>query len=58
MVQIFTDKATTLADLLREKNESIQRGSIDTEGNIEFWEDTPSTDTSPADETPKAIGSP
>lgn len=56
-MQIFTDKSTTLEDLLREKGESIKKGSIDTEGDIEYWADEPATDDTSSNGQPKAIGS-
>ena len=56
-VQIFTDKSTTLEDLLREKGQSMRKGSIDAEGNIEYWADESGTNETPSAESPKAIGS-
>ena len=37
-LQIFADKNFTIEDLLRDKGELVKRGSIDTDGDVEFWE--------------------
>jgi len=36
-LKIFADKSITVEDIMREKGESVQRGSISTDGDVEFW---------------------
>jgi len=35
--QIFSDTKITLEEILAKKGESVQKGSINDEGDIEFW---------------------
>ena len=37
--QIFTDEATTIEDILREKGQSVRRGSVGEDGDVEFWDE-------------------
>lgn len=45
-LNIFGDRKITVEDLLREKGQLVKRGTLGEDGDIEFWEDTP---TDPAD---------
>jgi protein import protein ZIM17 len=36
---MFSDVKLNLEDLMRAKGDLVKRGSINEEGNIEFWED-------------------
>ncbi|KAI0188368.1 DNL zinc finger-domain-containing protein [Xylaria flabelliformis] len=47
-LNIFGDRKITVEDLLREKGQLVKRGTLGEEGDIEFWEDTP-TDSDAAD---------
>ncbi|KAI0546541.1 DNL zinc finger-domain-containing protein [Xylaria curta] len=40
-LNIFGDRKITVEDLLREKGQLVKRGTLGEEGDIEFWEDTP-----------------
>lgn len=42
-LKIFSDESVTLEDLLREKGESVQKGLLDENGDIEFYDDGTST---------------
>ncbi|KAI1749448.1 DNL zinc finger-domain-containing protein [Xylaria castorea] len=46
-LNIFGDRKITVEDLLREKGQLVKRGTLGEEGDIEFWEDTP-TDSADA----------
>ena len=37
--QIFSDKAITLEDIMRDKGNLIKRGTLSAEGDVEFWDD-------------------
>lgn len=39
-LKIFSDKAITLEDILKEKGQMLKKGALDAEGNIEFWDDS------------------
>ncbi|KAI1186521.1 DNL zinc finger-domain-containing protein [Nemania serpens] len=41
-LNIFGDRQITVEDLLREKGQLVKRGTLGEDGDIEFWEDTPS----------------
>ncbi|KAF2269150.1 zf-DNL-domain-containing protein [Lojkania enalia] len=45
-LKIFSDKPVTLEDIMREKGHIVKRGTLDTEGDIEFWDDGTSTSRS------------
>lgn len=38
-LKIFADLSFTVEDLMRDKGESVKRGSISQDGDIEFWAD-------------------
>ncbi|KAB8345990.1 hypothetical protein FH972_023042 [Carpinus fangiana] len=38
-LKIFSDKSVTVEDLLAQKGESIEKATVDAEGDLEFWED-------------------
>ncbi|MCJ1309672.1 hypothetical protein MMC25_003332 [Agyrium rufum] len=38
-LRIFADEDLTIEDILQKKGETVQRGRIGTEGDIEFWDD-------------------
>ncbi|KAF2477686.1 zf-DNL-domain-containing protein [Lindgomyces ingoldianus] len=42
-LKIFSDKPVTVEDLMREKGQLVKRGSLSTEGDVEFWDDGSST---------------
>lgn len=42
-LKIFSDKPVTIEDLMREKGQLVRRGSLSTEGDVEFWDDGSST---------------
>lgn len=37
-VQIFSDKAITLEDIMEEQGELVRRGTIGSDGDVEFWD--------------------
>ena len=39
-LKIFSDKGVTLEDILREKGETVKLGSLDRQGDVEFWDET------------------
>jgi protein import protein ZIM17 len=39
VLQIFSDKPVTVEDLMREKGQLVKRGSLSTDGDVEFWDD-------------------
>ncbi|KAI1819454.1 DNL zinc finger-domain-containing protein [Xylaria intraflava] len=45
-LNIFGDRKITVEDLLREKGQLVKRGTLGEHGDIEFWEDTTSADSS------------
>ncbi|MCJ1281711.1 hypothetical protein MMC26_001033 [Xylographa opegraphella] len=42
-LKIFSDKSITIEDLMRDKGEYLQRGTLGADGDVEFWDDK--TDT-------------
>jgi protein import protein ZIM17 len=38
-LQIFSDKRVTLEDIMKEKGQLVKRGTLSTEGDVEFWDD-------------------
>ncbi|KAF1979793.1 zf-DNL-domain-containing protein [Bimuria novae-zelandiae CBS 107.79] len=38
-MKIFSDKAVTLEDIMREKGDLVKRGALGAEGDVEFWDD-------------------
>ncbi|KAF2205075.1 zf-DNL-domain-containing protein [Delitschia confertaspora ATCC 74209] len=42
-LKIFSDKPVTIEDLMREKGQLVKRGSLSTEGDVEFWDDGTTT---------------
>ena len=38
-IQIFSDKSITLEDIMRDKGNLVKRGTLSTEGDVEFWDD-------------------
>ncbi|KAH8727906.1 DNL zinc finger-domain-containing protein [Phaeosphaeriaceae sp. PMI808] len=38
-LKIFSDKSVTVEDLMREKGNLVKKGSLSTDGDVEFWED-------------------
>ncbi|KAI9725587.1 MAG: hypothetical protein M1828_003075 [Chrysothrix sp. TS-e1954] len=38
-LKIFTDKATTLEDIMREKGEEVTRGTVNDHGDVELWDE-------------------
>ncbi|OCL06579.1 zf-DNL-domain-containing protein [Glonium stellatum] len=42
-LKIFSDKPVTIEDLMREKGQLVKRGSLSTEGDVEFWDDGSNT---------------
>lgn len=38
-LKIFYDKGMTLEDIMKEKGESIKLGSLDQQGDVEFWDE-------------------
>ncbi|PSN61347.1 zf-DNL-domain-containing protein, partial [Corynespora cassiicola Philippines] len=47
-LKIFSDKSVTIEDLMRDKGDLVKRGSLSSEGDVEFWEDGSSTPRSAA----------
>lgn len=43
VLQIFTDKAMTIEDLMRERGQLVKKGTLSEDGDVEFWEDGTST---------------
>ncbi|KAI0200267.1 hypothetical protein F4808DRAFT_173392 [Astrocystis sublimbata] len=43
-LNIFGDRKITVEDLLREKGELVKRGTLGEDGDIEFWQDTTTSD--------------
>ena len=37
-LKVFYDKGVTLQDIMKEKGESIKLGSLDQQGDVEFWD--------------------
>lgn len=37
--QVFGDAATTVEDLMRARGQTIKKGSLSEDGELEFWED-------------------
>jgi protein import protein ZIM17 len=42
--QIFSDKAITLEDILAQKGQLLKKGALDSESDIEFWDDGTQTE--------------
>ncbi|KAF2649308.1 zf-DNL-domain-containing protein [Lophiostoma macrostomum CBS 122681] len=42
-LKIFSDKSVTIEDLMREKGQLVKRGSLNAEGDVEFWDDGSTT---------------
>jgi hypothetical protein len=40
-LQIFSDSSITIEDIMREKGEFIRKGSLSTDGDVEFYDDQP-----------------
>ncbi len=38
-LKIFSDLSFTIEDLMRDKGMLVKRGSIDGNGDVEFWDD-------------------
>ncbi|KAI9850736.1 MAG: hypothetical protein M1830_006963 [Pleopsidium flavum] len=38
-LKIFSDTSMTIEDLMRDKGELVKKGTLGTEGDVEFWED-------------------
>ena len=36
-LHIFSDKSVTVEDIMQQKGEAVQRGSITPDGDVEFW---------------------
>ncbi|KZF22403.1 zf-DNL-domain-containing protein [Xylona heveae TC161] len=43
-LKIFSDKPMTIEDLMREKGQLVKKGSLGTDGDVEFWDDGTSTE--------------
>ncbi|KAI9847558.1 MAG: hypothetical protein M1838_000834, partial [Thelocarpon superellum] len=42
-LQIFSDTSLTVEDLMRQKGELVKKGTLGTDGDVEFWEDGSTT---------------
>jgi len=38
-LKIFGDRAVTIEDLLRERGQTMRKGTLSVEGDVEFWDD-------------------
>ncbi|KAI9673888.1 MAG: hypothetical protein M1817_002094 [Caeruleum heppii] len=38
-LKIFSDTSTTVEDLMRQNGERVKKGTLNTEGLIEFWDE-------------------
>ncbi|MCJ1450854.1 hypothetical protein MMC28_001188 [Mycoblastus sanguinarius] len=43
-LKIFADQSFTIEDLMRQKGELVKRGTLGSEGDLEFWEDGSQTE--------------
>jgi protein import protein ZIM17 len=43
-MQIFSDKSITLEDILAEKGQLLKKGALDSESDMEFWDDGTQTE--------------
>src|SRR5690606_23696970 len=46
-LRIFSDKAVTVEDILRQRGESVKKGTLDGSGDLEFWDDGTTTPREP-----------
>jgi protein import protein ZIM17 len=37
--QIFSDTRVTIEDIMKEKGQLIKKGTLGTDGDVEFWDD-------------------
>ncbi|GME40790.1 Signal recognition particle [Neofusicoccum parvum] len=51
-LKIFSDKSTTLEDIMREKGQLVKRGALSEDGDLELWDDGSQTRYEPP--APKA----
>ncbi|KAI9720577.1 MAG: hypothetical protein M1812_002757 [Candelaria pacifica] len=42
---IFSDQSMTIEDLMRKNGELVKRGTIGTDGDVEFWDDESTTES-------------
>lgn len=52
--QIFSDKGITIEDILKDKGQLLKKGSLGSEGDVEFWEDGTQTDRDPSSGSTKS----
>ncbi|KAI9824864.1 MAG: hypothetical protein M1832_001469 [Thelocarpon impressellum] len=50
-LKIFSDKAVTVEDLMREKGQLVKRGELGADGDVEFWEDGTETKRGKVEQT-------
>jgi protein import protein ZIM17 len=56
--QIFSDTRVTIEDIMKEKGQLIKKGTLGTDGDVEFWDDGTETareGSEPKGDEPKGL---